>query len=101
MNDHPQRELSGPQVPSQGTGTVISTETRAIIDPSVRVIERTNASASRAANWGTMASPMGPIVVYSPTPPSLGWLPEPKVKRNLLPAGPMRSIVDQLDAENC
>ena len=47
-----------------------------------------------------MASPMGPIVVDSGTPPSLGGLPEPQVRKNQLAAGPISPIVDQLDAEN-
>ena len=47
-----------------------------------------------------MASPMGPIVVDSGTPPSLGGLPEPQVRKNLFAAGPITPIVDQLDAEN-
>ena len=55
-----------------GSGTVTSAENRAVIDLSTGVIERTNAAPSRAADWGTMASPMGPIVVDSGTPPSLG-----------------------------
>ena len=45
-----------------GSGTVTSAENRAVIDQSTGVIERTNAAPSRAADWGTMASPMGPIV---------------------------------------
>ena len=43
---------------------------------------------------------MGPIVVDSGTPPSLGGLPEPQVRKNLFAAGPISPIVDQLDAEN-
>ena len=65
------------------------------------MIERLNAAPSRTANWGTMASPMGPIVVDSGTPPSLGGSPEPLVRKNLFAAGPISPIVDQLDAENC
>ena len=83
-----------------GSGTVTSAENRAVIDQSTGVIERTNAAPSRAADWGTMASPMGPIVVDSGTPPSLGGLPEPQVRKNLFAAGPISPIVDQLDAEN-
>ena len=83
-----------------GSGTVTSAENRAAIDQSTGVIERTNAAPSRAADWGTMASPMGPIVVDSGTPPSLGGLPEPQVRKNLFAAGPISPIVDQLDAEN-
>ena len=83
-----------------GSGTVTSAENRAVIDLSTGVIERTNAAPSRAADWGTMASPMGPIVVDSGTPPSLGGLPEPQVRKNLFAAGPISPIVDQLDAEN-
>ena len=63
-------------------------------------MERTNAAPSRTADCGTMASPMGPIVVDYGTPPSLGGLPEPQVRKNLIAAGPIRPIVDQLDAEN-
>ena len=100
MHSPPQRELSGPQLPFPGTGTVISAENRAIIEPSTRVIERTNAAPSRTADWGTMASPLGPIMVDSDTPPSLGELPEPKVRKSLFVAGPISPIVDQLDAEN-
>ena len=51
-------------------------------------------------DWGTMASPMGRIVVASGTPPSLGGLQEPQVRNNLFAAGPISPIVDQLDAEN-
>ena len=47
-----------------------------------------------------MASPMGPIVVNSGTPTSLGGLPEPQVRKNLFAAGPISPMVDQLDAEN-
>ena len=47
-----------------------------------------------------MASPMGPIVADSGTPPSLGGLPEPQVRKNLYAAGPISPIVDQLDTEN-
>ena len=64
--------MGGPQSPIMGSGTVTSAENRAIIDQSTGVIERTNAAPSRAADWGTMASPMGPIVVDSGTPLSLG-----------------------------
>ena len=46
-----------------GSGTVTSAENRAVIDSSTGVIERTNAAPSRTADWHTMASPMGPIVV--------------------------------------
>ena len=87
-------------MPITGSGTVISAENRAIIDSSTGVIECTNAAPSRTADWGTMASPMGPIVVDSGTPPSLGGLPEPSVRKNLLAAGPISPIVDQLNAEN-
>ena len=48
-----------------------------------------------------MASPMGPIVVDSGTPPSPRGLPEPQVRKNLFAAGSISPIVDQLDAENC
>ena len=97
---HPQRAIRGPQLPIVGSGIVISAENRAIVDSSTGVIERTNAAPSRTADWGTMASPMGPIVVDSGTPPSLGGLPEPQVGKNLFAAGPISPIVDQLDAEN-
>ena len=83
-----------------GSGTVTSAENRAVIDLSTGVIERTNAAPSRAADWGTMASPMGPIVVDAGTPRSLGGLPEPQVRKNLFAAGPISPIVDQLEAEN-
>ena len=83
-----------------GSGTVTSAENRAVMDSSTGMIERTNAAPSRTADWGTMASPMGPIVVDSGTPPSLGRLPEPQVRKNLFAAGPVSPIVDQLDAEN-
>ena len=83
-----------------GSGTVTSVENRAVIDQFTGVIERTNAAPSRAADWGTMALPMGPIVVDSGTPPSLGGLPEPQVRKNLFAAGPNSPMVDQLDAEN-
>ena len=100
MYHHPQRAISGPQLPITGSGTVISAENRAIIDSSTGVIERTNAAPSRTADWGTMASPMGPIVVDSGTPPSLGGLPDPQVRKNLSAAAPISPIVDQLDAEH-
>ena len=83
-----------------GCGTVTSAENRAVSDSSTGVIERTNAAPSHTANWGTMASPIGPIVVDSGTPPSLGGLPEPQVSKHLFAAGPISPIVDQLDAEN-
>ena len=83
-----------------GSGTVTSTESRAVIDSSTWVIERTNAAPSRAADWGTMALPTGPIVVDSGTPPSLGGLPEPQVRKDLSAAGPISPIAYQLDAEN-
>ena len=83
-----------------GSRTVTSAENWAVIDQSTGVIERTNAATSRTADWGTLASPMGPIVVDSGTPLSLGGLPEPQVRKNLFAAGPINPIVDQLDAEN-
>ena len=100
IDRHPQRELGRQQLPITGSGTVISAENRAISEPSTRVIERTNAAPSRTAGWGTMASPMGPMVVDSGTPPSLGGLPEPQVRRNLFAVVPISPIVDQVDAEN-
>ena len=100
IDGHPQRAIKGPQLPITGWGTVISAENRTIIDSSIWVIERTNAAPSRTADWGMMASPMGPIVVDFGPPPSLGGLPEPQVRKNLLAAGAVSPIVDQLDAEN-
>ena len=100
IDGHPQGAMRVPQSPIMGSGTVTSAENRAVIDQSTGVIERTNAAPSRAADWGTIASPMGPIVVDSGTPPSLGGLPEPQVRKNLFAAGPIGPIVDQLDAEN-
>ena len=100
IDRHPQRAIRGPELPITGSGTVISAGNRAIIDSSTGVIERTNAAPSRTADWGMMASPMGPIVVDSGTPPSLGGLPEPQVRLNLFAAGPISPIVDQLNAEN-
>ena len=82
-----------------GSEIVTSAENRAVIDQSTGLIERTNAAPSRAADWGTMASPMGPIMVDSGTPLSLGGLPEPQVRKDLFAAGPFSPIVDQLDAE--
>ena len=64
------------------------------------MIERTNAAPPRTADWGTMASPMGHIVVNSGTPLLLGGLAEPQVRKNLFAAGPISPIVDQLDADN-
>ena len=87
-------------MPITGSGTVISAENWAMIDSCTVVIDRTNAAPSRTADWGTMASPMGPMVVESGTPSLLGGLPEPQVRRHLFAAGPIRPIVDQLDAEN-
>ena len=72
----------------------------AIIEPSTGVIERTNAAPLRTADWGTMASPMAPIVVNSDTPPSLGRLSETQVRKNLFAAGPISPILDQFHAEN-
>ena len=43
---------------------------------------------------------MGPIVVDSDTPLSLGGLPEPQVRKNLFAAGPISPLIDQLDAEH-
>ena len=100
IDGHPQRAMRGPQLPITGSRTVISAENRAIIDSSTGVIERTNAAPSRTADWGTMASSMGRIVVDSGTPPLLGGLPEPQVRKNLFAAGPISPIVDQPDAEN-
>ena len=100
IHGQPQRAIRGPQLPITGSGTVISAENRAIIASSTRVIERMNAAPSRTADWGRMASPIGPIVVDSGTPPSLGGLSEPQVRINLFAAGPISPIVDQLDAEN-
>ena len=100
IDSHPQRELRGPQSPIPGTETVISAENRAIIEPSTRVIKCTSAAPSRTADWGTMASPMGPIVVDCGTPPSLGGSPEPQVRESQVAAGPISPIVDQLDTEN-
>ena len=100
IDGNPQGAMRGPQSPIMGSGTVTSAENRAVIDLSTGVIERTNAAPSRAADWGTMASPMGPIVVDSGTSPSLGGLPEPQVRKNLFAAGPITPIVDQPDAEN-
>ena len=87
-------------MPITGSGTVISAESWAIIDSFTGVIERTNAALTRTADWGTMASLIGPIVVDSGTPPSLGGLPEPQVRKNLFAARPISPNVDQLDAEN-
>ena len=65
-----------------------------------RIGKQTNHQPSCSADWGTMASPMGPIVVDSDAPPSLGRLPEPQVRMNLFAAPSIRPIIDQLDAEN-
>ena len=77
-----------------GSGTVTSAENRAVIDKSTGAIERTNAAPSQTADWGTMASPMGPIVVDSGTPQSLGGLPEPQVRKSPFAAGPISPIID-------
>ena len=100
IDGHPQRAIRGPQLPIMGSKAVISAKNRAIIDSSTGVMERTNAAPSRTADCGTMASPMGPIVVDSGTPLSLGELLEPQVRKNLFAAGPISPIFDQLDAEN-
>ena len=100
IDGHLQRAIRGPQLPIIGSGTVTSAENRAVIDSSTGVIERTNAAPSRTADWGTMASPMGPIGVDSGTILPLGGLPEPQVRKHLFAAGPISPIVDQLDAEN-
>ena len=99
IDRYPQRAIRGPQLPITGSGTVSSAENRAIFDSSTVVIRRTSAAPSRTADWGTMASLMGPIVVGSGCPPSLGGLPEPRVITKLFAAGPISPIVDQLDAE--
>ena len=100
IDGQPQRAMRGPQLPIMGSGTVTSAENRAVIDSSTGVIERTNAAPSRTPNWGTMASPMGPIMVDSGTPLSLGGLPEPQLRKNLFVAGLISPIDAQLDAEN-
>ena len=100
IDRHPQKELTGPQLPITGSGAVISAENRAITESSTRAIGRTNAAPSRTADWGTMASRMGPIVVDSGIPPSLGGLPEALVRESLFAAGPISPLFDQLDAEN-
>ena len=87
-------------MPITGLGTVISADNQAITDSSTGVIERTNAAPSRTVDWGTIASPIGPILVHSGTPPSLGGLPEPQFRKNLFAAGLIDPIVDQLDAAN-
>ena len=87
-------------MPVTGSGTVFSAENQAIIDLFTGVMKRTSAAPTRTADWGTMALPTGLIVVDSGTPPSLGGLPEPHVRKNLFAAGPISPIVDQLDAEN-
>ena len=46
-----------------------------------------------------MASPIGPIVVESGEPPSLGRPSEPRVKRNLFSAGPISPIIDHTESE--
>ena len=101
IDGHPQRAIKGPQLTITGSGTVISTEHPAKTDSSTGVSERTNAAPSRTADWGTVASPMGPIVVDSGIPPLLGGLPKPQVRKNLFAAGHISPFVDQLDAENC
>ena len=100
IDSHLQRDISGPPLPFPGTGTIISADNWAIIEPSTRVIKRTNTAPSRTADWGTMVSPMGPIVVDSDIHPSLGGLPEPQVRKNLFAAGPISPILDQLNAES-
>ena len=100
MDSQPQRELSGPQLTFPGTGTAISSGNQEVVKPSTRVTEGTNAAPLRTADWSTMAWPVGPIVVDSDTPPSLGGLPQPKVRKNLFAAGPISPIVDELHAEN-
>ena len=67
MDSHPQRELSGPKLPFPVTGTVISAENQAMMEPSTGLIEPTNTAPSRTADWGMMASPMGPFAVESDT----------------------------------
>ena len=100
IDGHPQRAMKGPQLPITGSGTVISAKNRARYDSSTGVIEHTNAAPSRTADWGTMASPMGPFVVDSGTPQSLGGLPELQVRKNLFAAGPISRNVGQLNAED-
>ena len=67
IDRHPQSAMRGPQLPTTGSGTVISAENQAITDSSTGLIERTKTAPSRTADWGTMASPMTPIVVDSGT----------------------------------
>ena len=64
-------------------------------------LERECAVPLHPADGGTMAAPIGPIVADSDAPPSPGALSEPRVRKNLFPAGPISPIVDHLDAENC
>ena len=87
MDSHPQRELRGPRLPFPGRETVISDQNWAIIKQSTRVIEGRNPAPWGNAEWGTMASPMGPIVVDSDTLSSLGGLPEPRSGRACLRQG--------------
>ena len=56
-------------MPPQDTGTPISVENWAAIEPSIGVVEQPGAAPSRA---GMMRLPIGLIVVDSDTPPSLG-----------------------------
>ena len=100
IDRHPQRELTGPQLPITGSEPLLAPRIGQKIESSTRVIQRTNTAPPRIGDWGTMASPMGPIMVDSGTPPLLGGLPEPQVRKNLFAAGPISPIVDQLEAEN-
>ena len=88
IDRHPQGEPRGPQLPITGSGTVISAENRAIVEPSTRVIGRPNAAPPRTADWGTMASPMGHIVVDCGTLLLFGGLPRPGSEKNCLRQGP-------------
>ena len=85
---HPQRAIRGTQLPITGSGTIISAASRALIDSSTGVIERTNAAPSRTADWGTTTYPRGPIVVDSGTPVSLGGCQSLRSEQTCLQQGP-------------
>ena len=86
MDSHPQREPRGAQMPFPGTGTPVFAENQAIIEPSTRVVQRTNAAPSRtgvrwprqrAPSWSTLT----PLRLY-------GGCQSPRSGRTCLRQGP-------------
>ena len=98
---HPRDRQRGLSSSSIGEGTATSAKEWPVVNSNTQGLEHDRDVPLRSAEWGTMASPIGPIVVNSNTPPSLRGLSEQRVKKNLFAAGPINPIVEQLQAENC